>query len=175
MDLVFLWESSGKGLIIYRLECLAPPPGWSISQWDDVILSVTQWDSMVHYQKIPPWREGRSWKKRKNTALRDFNYWAINRIYPPGFMRDGSWKRWTLPHLVSADGDRIHTSGYIWYCSLSHSGRFSKPLSQFSITILLVMAGHHRMHIPEMPWGWIKITTQHVLLLLMMVQTIKCI
>ena len=59
--LVFLWNPVEKGfsdvpdLRFYLVrKCLAPPPEWSISQWDAVILSVPQWDSMAISRRYLP-------------------------------------------------------------------------------------------------------------------------
>ena len=91
--LVFLWNPVGKGcsdvpnLRFYLgRKCLAPPPGWSISQWDDGILSVMQWDSVAINRRYL--LEG-GWvvEKIKSTA-------------PPGL----------------TDGDRIQTFGPILLC-----------------------------------------------------------
>uniref|UniRef100_A0A8C3VCN9 Nuclear respiratory factor 1 NLS/DNA-binding dimerisation domain-containing protein n=1 Tax=Catharus ustulatus TaxID=91951 RepID=A0A8C3VCN9_CATUS len=56
---VFLWSPVEKGapfvsqtLCFYLgKKCWALPPGWSNSQWDAVILSVPQWDSMAMSRK----------------------------------------------------------------------------------------------------------------------------
>ena len=58
-NLIFLWSPVEKGatLVSQNLcfylgkKCWALPPGWSNFQWNEVILSVTQWDSMAMSRK----------------------------------------------------------------------------------------------------------------------------
>ena len=62
---VFLWSADGKkaSLVSQNLSFyldkkgLTFSPGWSNAQWDEVILSVIQWDSMGHQQKMTRWRK----------------------------------------------------------------------------------------------------------------------
>ena len=64
-NLVFLWSPVEKGTTLvsqnlcfhFSKKCWALPPGWSNFQWDEVILSVPQWDSMGHQQKMTLWRK----------------------------------------------------------------------------------------------------------------------
>ena len=85
----FPLESSGKKgylsvpkpLFHFGRKCWALPPGWSNFQWNAVILSVTQWDSMaISKRYLPGGRMG--CEKINNNALSGFNGWPISRTSP---------------------------------------------------------------------------------------------
>ena len=89
-------------------KCWALPPGWSNFQWDAVILSVTQCDSMaISRRHLPGGRVGCG--KIKNDAPPGFNGWPISRLYPTEI-------RITAP--PSTDGDRIDTFYHTLYCNV---------------------------------------------------------
>ena len=92
-------------------KCLAPSPGWSISQWDDAILSVVQRDSMAINRRYLP-EEGWVVEKIKNTA-------------PAGLTA----------------GDRIHTAGHILLCKQRQTWIIGMVRVSLGHKVLILFAG----------------------------------